>query len=128
MRAAYLAWLAAAQAGELDDRDEEPPVPAGLGKLTAPLESLVDLLGVDASLVRAAAESADPLLDRRALERWLAARPQREKDRWLLSAIESTDGAVGSQVLAAFRKATAKLPKARRRTVAALLARAAEQR
>ncbi len=48
------------QAGELDEADEEPPWPPGLGKLTAPLEAFVDFLRVDRDLIEvAAARSPD---------------------------------------------------------------------
>ena len=39
LRALYLGWLLCAQSGDLDDDDIEPPVPAGLGQLSASLES-----------------------------------------------------------------------------------------
>jgi len=39
LRALYLGWLLCAQSGDLDDDDVEPPVPAGLGQLSASLES-----------------------------------------------------------------------------------------
>jgi hypothetical protein len=42
LRALYLAWLLRAQTGELDESDEEPPCPPGLGKLTTSLEAFVD--------------------------------------------------------------------------------------
>ena len=35
LRLLYLAWLLALQCDEVDDEDTEPPVPAGLGKLSA---------------------------------------------------------------------------------------------
>ena len=41
LRALYLGWLLCAQAGELDDADEEPPCPPGLGRLSAALEAFV---------------------------------------------------------------------------------------
>ena len=40
LRALYLGWLSRAQAGELDDNDAEPPVPPGLGHLSASLGNL----------------------------------------------------------------------------------------
>ena len=42
LRALYLGWLLCAQAGELDDDEEEPPCPPGLGRLSAALEAFVD--------------------------------------------------------------------------------------
>jgi hypothetical protein len=40
MRSLYLGWLLCAQDEELDEKEIEPPVPPGLGKLTPPLQSL----------------------------------------------------------------------------------------
>ena len=36
VRALYLGWLLCAQTGNLDEADEEPPCPPGLGKLNGP--------------------------------------------------------------------------------------------
>jgi hypothetical protein len=44
LRALYLGWLLCAQAGELDDAEEEPPCPPGLGRLSAALEAFVAFL------------------------------------------------------------------------------------
>lgn len=60
-RALYLAWLAAVRAGDLEAEETEPPVPPGLGSLSAPLRSLAKFLRVDDDLLAvAAARSADP--------------------------------------------------------------------
>jgi hypothetical protein len=48
--ALYLGWLLCVQAGELDDDDVEPPVPAGLGELSPALERLVEFLRLDQDL------------------------------------------------------------------------------
>ena len=42
LRGLYLGWLLCVQNGELDEEDVEPPVPPGLGQLSASLESLVE--------------------------------------------------------------------------------------
>lgn len=60
LRALYLAWLAGAAAGFLDDAIE-PLVPPGLGDLSASLKALAEFLRVDDDLVAVAAErSAAP--------------------------------------------------------------------
>jgi len=46
-RVAYLAWLLAAQAGELDPDTPEPPVPHGLDAPSASLAALTSFLRVD---------------------------------------------------------------------------------
>ena len=58
LRALYLGWLLCAQNSELDPDELSPPVPPGLGKLTASLTCLVDFLRIDAKLVRVAAKAA----------------------------------------------------------------------
>ena len=58
LRALYLGWLLCAQSGELDSSDLSPPVPVGLGKLSASLASLVTFLRIDEGLVHIAASLA----------------------------------------------------------------------
>jgi hypothetical protein len=61
LRALYLGWLLLVGTGELDDEDVEPPVPPGLGQLSASLESLADFLRIDGDLLHVAAEASPPL-------------------------------------------------------------------
>lgn len=155
LRAAYLGWLAGVQYGayvirEEDDDDEdeiakygldpmdlanepgtdddrEPPVPAGLGSLTASLQSLADFLELDPDLVAVAAErsasarsfgpSGEELLG------WLAGLSTVEKDRLLLRVMQG-DARPQSELLLAFRRQRgprSQEPSADRRTVRALL-------
>lgn len=66
LRPAYLAWLLAVSAGDLEDDAEEPPVPAGLAELTSAQEAMVEFLRIDVDLVWAAASgSAERLRTRR---------------------------------------------------------------
>ncbi|MEV6297415.1 hypothetical protein AB0M41_45240 [Streptomyces sp. NPDC051896] len=65
LRPLYLAWLCALSAWELEDEDEEeyqtrpePPIPAGLGELTAPQRALADFLRVDTDLLAVAAQAS----------------------------------------------------------------------
>ena len=61
MRGLYLAWLANIERVWTDEGEPEPPVPAGLSKLTAPLNRLVTFLEIDKHLLKAAAAaSAEP--------------------------------------------------------------------
>src|SRR5580704_2272236 len=55
LRLLYLAWLLALQSDEVDDEDTEPPVPAGLGNLSASLQAIVDFLEIDEDLIAVAA-------------------------------------------------------------------------
>ncbi len=60
-RALYLAWLANVECVGLADDELEPPLPAGLGKLTTPLKRLAQFLEIDKHLLKvAAAASAEP--------------------------------------------------------------------
>jgi hypothetical protein len=65
IRCLYLGWLLCAQSGELDDEEVEPPVPTGLGQLSASLESLVEFLRIDTDLLFVAARVSQPLVDAR---------------------------------------------------------------
>lgn len=84
-RALYLAWLLCVQNRELDDDEVEPPVPAGLARLTGALQSLADFLRLDPDLLAAAAEaSAGAASDTRppsgaALDRWVRSLSEQDK-------------------------------------------------
>jgi hypothetical protein len=58
LRLLYLAWLLALQSDEVDDEDTEPPVPAGLGNLSASLQAVVDFFEIDEDLIAVAAASS----------------------------------------------------------------------
>ena len=47
LRSLYLGWLAALQAGEIEDNEREPPVPPGMKRLSASLRSMADFLRID---------------------------------------------------------------------------------
>ncbi len=81
-RALYLAWLSSVQSGELNADEPEPPVPPGLGALSAPLKALADFLYVGAELIAVAAVRSQPVNDRVAREQfgqWIAELPESEK-------------------------------------------------
>jgi hypothetical protein len=54
-RALYLAWLRSVQQGETKANSAEPPVPPGLGRLTASLAAFADFLRIDRGLLEQAA-------------------------------------------------------------------------
>lgn len=60
-RALYLGWLYGVGAGLADEEDAEPPLPAGLGALTAAQMALVEFLDIDEDLLTAAAAASPPL-------------------------------------------------------------------
>jgi hypothetical protein len=132
LRALYLGWLLNAQAGELDDEDVEPPVPPGLGQLSASLESLVDFLRIDSDLIHVAAEAspslAEPRLEREDVRAWVHKLPASQKDEVITTFIVDGDHAPVAEMLQKFLKQRSGIPKGvsrARRTVGELL-RAAE--
>lgn len=98
LRALYIAWLLCAQREDLDDLGIEPPVPPGLGTLSAPLESLVRFLRIDGDLASVAAQSSRPLetvgLSHQEVLAWVGCMPGGEKDELLARIIEGEDSAL----------------------------------
>jgi hypothetical protein len=87
-RCLYLGWLLCAQIGELGDGEREPPVPANLRQLTAPLRSLIDFLCIDEDLVEAAAAASARLnarLGDQEFEAWIRNLPENEKTNLLVT-------------------------------------------
>lgn len=56
LRSLYLGWLLCVQEGQFEDDLVEPPVPPGLGELSAPLQALMEFLGMEEKLLDSAAE------------------------------------------------------------------------
>lgn len=134
LRALYLAWLAGVAPGadadewddelddELDDDEEdefdnetiEPPVPPGLGQLSAALDALADFLRIDEDLLAVAAEASPALPEPPSaddLRRWIAALPAAEKDALLLQLMDAPAPA-RAEVMRRFRQEAAPLPDA----------------
>jgi hypothetical protein len=135
LRALYLGWLLCAQNGELDDDEIEPPVPAGLGQLSASLESFAEFLRIDSDLIDAAAAASPPLVEMESnpaeIREWVARLPSAEKDDLLALLIGGNDGALVNELVQRMRRERASADGtdqtvAERRTVAALV-RAGEQ-
>jgi hypothetical protein len=101
LRPLYLAWLAAYGAWERDedafdrdaDDDLEPPVPPGLGTLTAAQRALADFLRLDDDLLTIAAQTSPPLEagadDPGELAAWVTRLPVAEKDRLLARVVQA---------------------------------------
>jgi hypothetical protein len=129
LRPAYLAWLLAVAADDLDDDAEEPPVPAGLAELTAAQEAMVEFLRIDVDIVSAAASaSAAVAKDDAPFRRWLAALPTKEKDAWLRRATDDPEPKLGGELIRAFRATIKAERPGMRRTVGELRALAEAQR
>jgi hypothetical protein len=87
LRCLYLGWLMLAQDDELPGDGLEPPVPAGLRELSAPLDSLIEFLGIDGDLVEVAASASAPLKEgpsRKELATWVRGLPANERDDLLV--------------------------------------------
>lgn len=141
LRALYLAWLSAYGTWENDEdafdyaeEDElEPPVPPGLGSLTAAQRALADFLRLDADLLAVAAEASPAAHavqhDRTALAAWITGLPAERKDALLLRVAEDEAARVRMELLREFRGQDKPVEQQESgRTVAALLDAAADRR
>jgi hypothetical protein len=139
LRALYLGWLLRAQAGEIDDAEVEPPVPPGLGQLSASLESLVEFLRIDEDLLHVAAESSPAMaeagIDRHEARAWVGRLTAADKDEVLTDLLVDGDQTAVMELRQRFLKDRANaggVPATTGRTVARLLGaaevRAAERR
>jgi hypothetical protein len=97
LRLLYLGWLLGAQWAGQDEEDAvadtEPPVPAGLGDLSASLRAIADFLEIDKDLIAVAAETSPPLEEpaNDGLAEWITALPAAEKDT-LLTMVADGEG------------------------------------
>lgn len=127
LRSLYLGWLLQVQSGELDDDDTEPPVPPGLGHLSASLESFAEFLRIDGDLLHVAAEASPPIndagLDRYEVRGWVGQLPANEKDDLITNLMVHGDHAQIAELLQRFlkRQAGISAPENTGRTVGQLL-------
>ncbi|MBQ0984003.1 hypothetical protein KBZ10_05585 [Streptomyces sp. F63] len=134
LRPLYVAWLSALAAWELEDDDEEeyqacpePPVPAGLGELTAPQRALADFLRVDADLLAVAAQAspaapAKPArLTKKELAPLISALPEKQKDALLLRLALGPEPRLRTDLLHRLRGTPAPATDPGRRSAAQLL-------
>jgi hypothetical protein len=142
LRPLYLAWLSAygmwerdEDAFEHEDEDElEPPVPPGLGALSAPQRALADFLRLDSELLAVAAEASPTLPavkdDASELANWISSLSSKEKDEWLVRVVVQDQAAqVRMELLRRFRGDPGLKDNGRpQRTVAELLDTTAERR
>jgi hypothetical protein len=133
LRLLYVAWLHSVGAGELDDEEVEPPVPANLATLNAPLRSLVDFIRLDEDLLAVAAHNSAHL-DNTAptpaqLASWVHSLPAKEKDTLILRVLDGDDAHLRTELLRRVRGQSAAHPQARiGRTVSDLLGAAQHHR
>ena len=100
LRLLYMGWLLAVQSDDVDDADTEPPVPAGMRELSAPLRALADFLDIDQDLLAVAAEASPDTRDEDhgGLADWIASLQAKEKDA-LLARVLSGEGAAVQALL-----------------------------
>jgi hypothetical protein len=107
LRCLYLGWLMCAQDDESPGDALEPPVPAGLRELSAPLDSLIEFLGIDRDLVEAAASASAPLKagpSRKELAAWVRSLPANEKDDLLIDFVSESSERRRLELLQRFRR------------------------
>jgi hypothetical protein len=87
LRPLYLGWLACLQSDYLDEDAPEPPIPAGMGKLSGPLRALAEFLWIEDDLLELAAEKsrtdAPTDITEDDVAAWVVAQPTALKDEWL---------------------------------------------
>ncbi len=107
-RCLYLVWLFCAQMDEIEDDEEEPPVPANLGNLNASLESFADFMRLDKDLIQVAAENSiaeqKSVQNDQKLKIWIGGLPNSEKDTIIFRLINDNDPHIGNELLQRFRK------------------------
>ena len=127
LRCLYLGWLMCAQDEELSEDALEPPVPAGLQEMSAPLGSLIEFLGMDEDLIEVAASSSAPLKEgpsRKELAAWIRGLPERDKDDLIVGALAESGERWRIELLHRFQQKNAvatSLGAIERRTVKDLL-------
>ena len=110
LRCLYLGWLMRAQDEEFSQDALEPPVPAGLRELSAPLDSLIEFLGIDEDLVEVAASASAPMKDgpsRKVLATWVRGLPASEKDDLLIDFLSESSERCRLELLQRFRRQNA---------------------
>lgn len=116
LRLLYLAWLLSIRwpdedcehndEDDGDTKDEiEPPIPAGLGNLSAPLQAIAEFLAIDEDLIAVAAEASplaeEPSADGRA--GWIDSLPATEKNSFLTMVADGEGTLVQALLLRRFR-------------------------
>ena len=128
LRLLYLAWLLALQSDFADDEEVEPPVPPGLGDLSAGLQAVVDFFEIDEDLIAVAAAASPPIEEPRGMEEWVASLAAEEKDA-LLARVAGGEGAVvQALLLRRFRAVGGAAPTAAGRAAAELWEAAADRK
>ncbi len=130
IRALYLGWLSAADYGELEDDELEPPVPAGLATLSPSQEAFVRFIRVAPDLVTVGSLLSGDITSRRVggsdgYAAWVQQLPGAEKDGLLVRAMTGDEPDLGARLRRRFgseRKPAVVQPDTTGRTVGTLIA------
>ena len=109
-RCLYLGWLHSVECHEFSEDTLEPPVPAGLRELSAPLDSLIEFLGIDEDLVEVAATASAPLKagpSRKELATWFRGLPANDKDDLLVGFLSESSERCRLELLQRFQRENA---------------------
>jgi hypothetical protein len=96
------------QSGGLTDDEAEPPVPPGLGALSAPLKALADYLYIGTDLITAAAARSARMNDQathRQLEGWIAGLCESDKTALLCRLANGDEPALRAELVRRFHHA-----------------------
>jgi hypothetical protein len=107
LRCLYIGWLLCAQDEEFSGDALEPPVPAGLRELSAPLDSLIEFLGIDEDLIEVAAVASAPLkagTSSKELTTWVRGLPENEKDDLLVDFLSESGERCRVELLQRFQR------------------------
>ena len=110
LRCLYLGWLMCAQDEEFSEDAMEPPVPAGLRELSAPLDSLIEFLGIGEDLIEVAAAASAPLKagpSHKQLAAWVRGLPANEKDDLLIDFLSESSERCRLELLHRFQRENA---------------------
>ncbi|MHA6618546.1 hypothetical protein [Pseudonocardia sp. DLS-67] len=110
LRPLYLAWLLCVQEHEVPDEEMEPPVPAGLGKLTASQRAVAEFLRIDPDLLAVAKGAPAAKPPTQEMAGWVASLPAPEKDAALLTLLRGDDPHLRAGLLRRFRGASPTQP------------------
>jgi hypothetical protein len=110
LRCLYLGWLHSVECHEFSEDKLEPPVSAGLQELSAPLDSLIEFLGIDEDLVEVAASASAPLKagpSRKELATWVRGLPANEKENLLIDFLSESGERSRLELLQRFQRENA---------------------
>jgi hypothetical protein len=110
LRMLYLAWLLCVQNHEVPDEEVEPPLPSGLGKLTASLKAVAEFLRIDPDLLAVAQRAPTAEVPAGDMAGWVENLPVAEKDAALLTLLRGDDPHLRAGLLRRFRGATPSRP------------------